>query len=376
MCVIQGVRIPKKIKTKIALPASLADSQLRTGALLIISFLITESRKRIKKANGGKIQPYISMPRTLLRLLAGGNYKKSVDEVKALGIIQPHKGKKTGKESYKAQNLGDGSFSKKYKLSKTIEGEIRRGEITEIIKAVSAKKACEFKETAVVNCEATRKVVEMYKSIEIADFDNLKPMESLNLQAIAHGRTGARKGEKSGRISHRLTVANSKACRRKIRVDGEELNNVDTKSLHPSLLACFIKNEEEKKKWLKLCESDIYVWCAEGNADRRKEFKAIFQRAISNKRKSKEAARLIKKIETEFPALFSWIKEQWLSGVPVQRTLQRLEVSIFIPAFIAAPFWCLPIHDAFLVKESDQEKARNLISNYIFDKVGFEIEVK
>ena len=273
------------------------------------------------------------------------------------------------------------TFCKQYKLNDTIYREVLANLTKEVKRKVSVAQVASFEETAVISDAATAKVVENYANIQVPSITQQEEI-GINfehhrvLEGIRAGYTNCRRA-RSGRIYHRLTNGFSKECRKMIKVDGEYLVSTDFSSFHPFLLGSRIKDAAEKQRWINFCRADPYSQFARMFGGTRDEHKDSFMIAISNcKRKTKAAKQILKIFEHSFPNLLAFIRNIWAKGETMQMTLQKMESYLMIGAFEEANFWCLPIHDAFLVKKTDQQKAVAYLGHYVCMRLGYYIPIK
>ena len=168
-----------------------------------------------------------------------------------------------------------------------------------------------------------------------------------------------------------------------VRYNGESVCSIDVKACHPHLLG-FWSIPEEKDKWLKICENDIYSLFTSEKITR-DDVKKAFQVAISYcpQGKGKLAESILELIKSVSPSIYASLEAIWhkcqregkTNNTP-QCILQKLEASIFIEgSFIplSKKFWCIPIHDGLMVERKNIKKAIEHVGKVSEEIIGYKL---
>jgi hypothetical protein len=166
----------------------------------------------------------------------------------------------------------------------------------------------------------------------------------------------------------------SEAVRKYVRVDRKIPVNIDAVSLHPYLIAHYIKDEAQRNRYLRYLKDDIYkLFANEQNS--RGNIKVMFQKYLSgSKLYDPKAIEIERWFQENFPDVDKMRVRLKKHKTTFQMQLQQLEASIFVDkVFMGFDKWNLPMHDGLMVKEEDRDEAVALIKNACVEKLGYEI---
>lgn len=183
------------------------------------------------------------------------------------------------------------------------------------------------------------------------------------------GVRAVKKSPKTGRISHLLLHAGSKAVRQFFKVEGEKPVDVDGKSFHWQLVAENLKGED-RKLLSAMVNTGFYesVMTGTGLTDR-DEVKAKCQQVLTNKRIGRTACVIRAWLFDLLPSLKSYCESIWAQGKTVQATLQSIEakyINRIVSDFTARGLWVIPFYDGLWVQQKDLPELFETAKDYIF----------
>ena len=193
------------------------------------------------------------------------------------------------------------------------------------------------------------------------------------VESIYRKRVDVNTDSRCKRAFHAILMM-AEIVRSYVRIDAENPMCIDAVSLHPYLIASYIKDETQRKRYLGYLESDFYnLFADERNS--RGRIKVLFQKYLSGKKLIDAKALEIEKwFQENFPDIDEMRKKLKKHKTTFQMQLQQLEASIFVDkVFMCFDKWSLPMHDGLMVKEENCAEAISLIKNACIEKLGFEI---
>ena len=169
-----------------------------------------------------------------------------------------------------------------------------------------------------------------------------------------------------------------------LRLNGQQLVNIDIQSCQVALLATFYKPEDaaEKEKFVNLiCGADIYTHIAGGKLDRKaaklQMFKVMFDKNGNQK------GDICDRFKGEFPILASRIFDDKAAGgyKSVARQMQLRESSIMILGVLKKLLFedqieCFSIHDSIFCLPEDTKLVEEAIRSFFTDQMGFCPKIK
>jgi len=334
-------------------------------------FVSTLTKKTLKSLSDRK-SLYIELHSDKLIEYLGKFYRRTIDGLIAANVITVLKNRAKGVETYEK-----GKFCKRYRLAPKYINDLQKGKVKSLRYGLKVNvKTRKFIETAQIDNDVTLKISENIKKINV-DLNNLTQNQLFLGMAINAGITGIRQSKKTGRVYH--NVLRSRDLRHNMSAEGERLVQIDASQCHVRLLAGFITNTEERAAYIEwITQNDLYANIAAkvnicpGYYVTRKDMKADFQRFLAGSRNSLPARNFTSFFSQRFPTLWAWIQEK--SKLTKQAQLQKLEADIFIFSCVKnADFFCVPVHDCLMVKESDATKAKELINFYSNKFIGLDL---
>lgn len=175
-------------------------------------------------------------------------------------------------------------------------------------------------------------------------------------QWIYHKKCDVKYGERSPRLFHTVIRMVSEArCNLMLERSREPLIYYDITACYPNLLAYWITDNDEKRRYLELLQADIYSVIQNnlGNTKPRKYYKKVFSMFLSSESHAADNP-CAKYITKHFPGLFNTILKQPSMALDVQ----KLEVAICVEKSgkyaLQNKKWWVPMHDGVLCLNADR----------------------
>lgn len=203
-----------------------------------------------------------------------------------------------------------------------------------------------------------------------------------NLERLRRGDFGAMRDKTAGRLH--TCVTNMKSEFRKcLKMDGEELVEIDISYCQPTLLSHLIKGyRNEWSKYVELLQThDFYDWISSETRtlgyNREKCKKAIFSQMLFCDNKTSDRSAFFAKFKQHFPKLSREMRGIKITNykrlaVLLQRVESKLIIDGVLKKFSQEEIPCLTVHDAVLVKKSDLERAKAFMDQCLTDFLGFQ----
>jgi hypothetical protein len=346
--------------------------------LCILEFFERTYRKRLEKNDRPEL--YVAVPRSLFRLMLGGVYNKALKWLKKKGLIEVQTRRGTSREAYEWRD-NKNKFCKSYRLSKVLRYALKNNLIKIPKYTFSAKKLKRLVDLAEDKTDYSNpvcaKTAENMKKLDEIDTSGLSFGAALNAAKINARKFSNSQSDKTGRLYSNINLSHSGAFLDRLRVDGEELVEIDYDGCHNHYLPSLLENGLCKGLFIRQLERhDIYETFVEDGVTR-KQVKGSFQKFLAGKT---WGDRVAQKIGAYFQVWFKSIYELTRSiklrgGLKMQALLQKIEASIMMKAFMSADFFCLTRHDSMLVKKSDAEKAVALLKQHAREFLGYDVPV-
>lgn len=181
----------------------------------------------------------------------------------------------------------------------------------------------------------------------------------------------------NARIYHPVIMM-KKELRSYIRHDSKQpLCVIDAASMNPTFLGFFIKDEEERNRWLKLCfGGNFYTDLVNVDKSEKQVYKERFMVAVSNEPVVGKKVKLIRDtIQNSFPQLHKVIQKIHERGETVCGKLQILESKIFRNDEISnLDKFHLPMHDGLLVLKTDVQDFLKILDKNALDVLGYRLK--
>ena len=193
----------------------------------------------------------------------------------------------------------------------------------------------------------------------------------LVLRRFISGIKSVKKSKKTGRISHILLQAGSKALREFLLINGKKPLDFDMVSAHWQFVAQNLAAQDAAKvnEWL---AAGFYetVMAGTGLKDRT-QVKKMSQQILTNKRIHPVAAKIRNFVFAELPSLKNYCESVWNTGSTMQCTLQRMESTLInsIGATLAAQGkWFVTFYDGLWIESESLPILEKMMGNYIFEQ--------
>jgi len=346
--------------------------------LYLLEFFERTDRKRIEKND--RPNNFLHVPRTLFRKMLGGVYNKALKLLKDKGLLEVQTRRGTSWEAYEWRE-GKEKFCKSYRLSKSLRHALRNKLLKVPKYTFSEKKLKRLIDLAVDKTDysnpVTAKTAENMKKLDEIDRTGPDFGAALNAAKINARKFSNSQSQKTGRVYSSINLANSGAILNRLRVDGEELVEVDYGSCHLTYLPSLLEDGYCKQLLKDQIDKGNFYETFMEEGFTREQVKGSFQKFLAGKCWGDNIARKISNFfQVWFKSIFELTRDIKLrGGLKMQAMLQKIESKIMIGAFMKADFWCLTRHDSMLVKMSDMEKAVALLKQHARDFLGYDVPV-
>ena len=354
-------------------------SSCSNNELYILDFFKREYNWRYEKNNRPEL--FAPVPRAYFRRMLGGVYNKALNCLKKLGLLEVQTKGGTTWEAYEWRKNREKNFCKSYRLSRLLRYALRNNLIKIPKYTFSAKKLKRLVELATDKTDYSNpicaKTAENLKKLDEIETKGLCFGTALAAAKINAGKFSNSQSLKTGRVYSSINLSHSAAILDRLKVDGEELVEVDYNSCHIRYLPSLLDNGLTKDSLLRqLNEGDIYENFVEKGVTRQ-QVKGSFQKFLAGKTWGDRVAQKISNFfQVWFKPIFDITRSiQLRGGLKMQALLQKIESSVMLGAFMKADFWCLTRHDSMLVKKSDVEKAISLLKQHAREFLGYDVPV-
>jgi len=180
-----------------------------------------------------------------------------------------------------------------------------------------------------------------------------------------------KKSKKTGRISHLLLQAGSKALRQFLLINGKKPLDFDMVSAHWQLLAERLAPADtaKVKKWLK---TGFYEKVMQGTGlTDRETVKEKIQQVLTNKRIHPIARKIRNFVFAELPSLKPYCESVWKQGKTVQCKLQRMESNLMngiCRILDKQGKWFIPFYDGIWIEEDSLDLLKTLFGYFVFER--------
>lgn len=180
-----------------------------------------------------------------------------------------------------------------------------------------------------------------------------------------------KKSKKTGRISHVLLHAGSKALRQFLLINGKKPLDFDMVSAHWQFVAEYLAPVDASKvhKWL---TRGLYETVMEGTGLKdRTTVKKKIQQILTDKPIGRIAAKIKNFVFSELPSLQGYCESVWREGGTVQAHLQRMESNLInsICAKLALKNkWFVPFYDGIWIEADSLNILKGMMEGYIFEQ--------
>jgi hypothetical protein len=266
-----------------------------------------------------------------------------------------------------------GNRCRRILLDQGILQEVKSQKVKVLKKINLKKESFDFKDVSEVKDKETRAVLENlgrmtldYAALERAQIG----IESLVIvRKFLAGIRNVKKSPRTGRISHLLLHAGSKAVRPFFRIEGECPVDIDGKSFHWQLVAEEL-DSADRDTLLDMVNTGFYesIMLGTGIEDR-DVIKRKSQQVLTNKRLGKQACAIRTWLFEMLPSLKTYCQSIWAKGTTVQATLQTIEakyINKIVSDFADRGLWIVPFYDGIWVRQQDLETLFDAAKDYIF----------
>lgn len=180
-----------------------------------------------------------------------------------------------------------------------------------------------------------------------------------------------KKSKRTGRITHLLLQAGSKALREFLLINGRKPVDFDMVSAHWQFIAQKLAPEDTAKltEWL---TTGFYERVMVGTGIKnRKIIKGMIQQVLTNKRIHPTARKIRDFIFAELSSLKPYCQSVWKQGNTVQCVLQRMESTLInniCQKLDMQGRWFIPFYDGIWIEEESVELLKHLFWNYKFER--------
>lgn len=342
---------------------------------------------------------FVVLPSAVMKKNFGNNYKIALEELHDNNLIQTKylSGKNVGKSFSREDGIAR-SFRLNFGVLEILENSPHTFKSRKFSYEMPKLNKDPFALKKKSNDPKSLKLLECYRSVSILPnwidvFVNNEyypanhlhhpnePMSQMGMfmhcsyfvESIVCKRIDVKTDSICKRAFHAILMMAEK-IRSYVRIDGEVPVNIDAVSLHPYLIAHYIKDKTDKKRYLGYLEKDFYK-SFEDTQNSRGRIKVLFQKYLSGKKLYDPKAFEIERwFQENFPDVDKMRKSLKKHKTTFQMQLQQLEASIFVDkVFMGFDKWSLPMHDGLMVKEENRDEAIALIKNACIEKLGYEI---